>query len=52
MMFTLKWICAVNETYFFYFFSPPWVESGHGKMQNMAEVVTTVPLEVKKINLL
>ena len=47
MMFTLKWICELNKTSFF-----RQVESGHGKMQNMAEAVTTVLLELKKINLL
>lgn len=45
MMFTLKWICELNKNFFF-----PQVES-HGKMQNMAEDVTTVLLEIK-INLL
>lgn len=32
------------------FFSPQ-VQSVHGKMQNMAEAVTTVLVEIKKINL-
>lgn len=35
MMFALKWMFELN------IFFPPQGESGHGKMQNMAEVVTT-----------
>lgn len=46
-MFTLKRICELNKTFF-----SPQVEYDHGKMQNMAEAVTTVLLEMKKINLL
>jgi len=46
-MFTLKSICELNKAFFF-----PQVEYGDGKTQNMAEVVTTVLLEMKKINLL